>query len=279
MGSVPGSGRSPGEGNSNPLQYSCLENLMDRGAWRATVHEVAKNRTQLSPLFQEWAESSEPGCAQSHSVVFYFVLFCTLRIYIDVVDCRSVEPWGKASSFWSTYLIGHFVQKEEVVTSSMLSFQQRGKSERGIQSSELTHIISSRNWQFTGRAALCTALKAQHRRRERQVQRGRVWPGFWLWNASHCFLLCRWPGQEWAAATVPSRSNHGGGTSDDIHVWWRWPRKGWREKQVGGTEVFVEKSYTPADPVASNGKRKPETWRLAIQTGPKGMIWYRNLKV
>ena len=41
--SIPGSGRSPGEGNGNPLQYSCLENPMDRGAWRATVHRVAKS--------------------------------------------------------------------------------------------------------------------------------------------------------------------------------------------------------------------------------------------
>ena len=38
LGMTPGSGRSPGEGNGNPLQYSCLENLMDRGAWWATVH-------------------------------------------------------------------------------------------------------------------------------------------------------------------------------------------------------------------------------------------------
>ena len=42
-GSVPGSGRSPGGGNGNPLQYSCLENPMDRGVWQATVHEVAKS--------------------------------------------------------------------------------------------------------------------------------------------------------------------------------------------------------------------------------------------
>ena len=42
-----GSGRSPGEGNGNPLQYSCLENLMDRGAWGATVHGVAKSQTRL----------------------------------------------------------------------------------------------------------------------------------------------------------------------------------------------------------------------------------------
>ena len=48
QGSIPGSGRSPGEGNGNALQYSCLENSMDRGAWRATVHGVAKSQIQLS---------------------------------------------------------------------------------------------------------------------------------------------------------------------------------------------------------------------------------------
>ena len=48
LGLIPGLGRSPGEGNGNPLQYSCLENPMDRGAWRATVHRVAKSRTRLS---------------------------------------------------------------------------------------------------------------------------------------------------------------------------------------------------------------------------------------
>ena len=47
-GSVPGSGRSPGEGNGNPLHYTCLKNPMDRGAWRVTLHGVTKNRTQLS---------------------------------------------------------------------------------------------------------------------------------------------------------------------------------------------------------------------------------------
>ena len=47
-GSIPGSGRSPREGNGNPLQYSCLENPMDRGAWQASIHGVAKSPTQLS---------------------------------------------------------------------------------------------------------------------------------------------------------------------------------------------------------------------------------------
>ena len=47
-GSIPRLGRSPGEGNGNPLQYSCLENPMDRGAWWATIHGVSKSRIQLS---------------------------------------------------------------------------------------------------------------------------------------------------------------------------------------------------------------------------------------
>ena len=56
MGSIPGLGRSPAEGNENPLQYSCLENPMDRGAWRATVHGCPEDHramplaSDLSPL-------------------------------------------------------------------------------------------------------------------------------------------------------------------------------------------------------------------------------------
>ena len=48
LGSVPESARSSGEGNNNPLQYSCLENPIDRGAWWGTVHAVAKSQTRLS---------------------------------------------------------------------------------------------------------------------------------------------------------------------------------------------------------------------------------------
>ena len=47
-GLIPGLGRSPGEGNGYPLQYSCLGNSMDRGAWRATVHGVEKSQTRMS---------------------------------------------------------------------------------------------------------------------------------------------------------------------------------------------------------------------------------------
>ena len=50
VGSIPGSGRSPEGGYDNMLQYSCLENPMDRGAWQATVHRVTKSHTRLKQL-------------------------------------------------------------------------------------------------------------------------------------------------------------------------------------------------------------------------------------
>ena len=50
VGSIPGSGKSPGGGNGNPPQYSCLENPMDKGAWWATVHGVTKSQMQLKQL-------------------------------------------------------------------------------------------------------------------------------------------------------------------------------------------------------------------------------------
>ena len=61
MGSNPGLGRSPGEGNDNPLQYSSQENSMDRGAWQAMVHGVVKSQTQLSTV--------------TYSTVFYLVIY------------------------------------------------------------------------------------------------------------------------------------------------------------------------------------------------------------
>ena len=48
LGSIPGSGRSPGEGNGKPFQYSCLEHPVDRGARQATAHEAAKSQTRMS---------------------------------------------------------------------------------------------------------------------------------------------------------------------------------------------------------------------------------------
>ena len=58
-GSIPGSGRSPGGGNGNQLQYSCLENPMDRGAWWAAVHGVAKSQPQLSTHAHDVGKNQE----------------------------------------------------------------------------------------------------------------------------------------------------------------------------------------------------------------------------
>ena len=56
VGSIAESGRSPGGGHGNPLQYSCLENPMDRGAWRAAVHRVTKSQTRLSEDERAWSD-------------------------------------------------------------------------------------------------------------------------------------------------------------------------------------------------------------------------------
>ena len=61
LGSIPGSGRCPREGSSYPLQYSCLENSMDRGAWWATVHGVAKSQTRLSAWHFHFTFMPGPG--------------------------------------------------------------------------------------------------------------------------------------------------------------------------------------------------------------------------
>ena len=61
MGSIPRSGRSLGEGNGNRFQYSCLENPMDRGAWRATVHGVTKRQTLIERLNNKVSEKGHQG--------------------------------------------------------------------------------------------------------------------------------------------------------------------------------------------------------------------------
>jgi len=63
----PGLGRSPGEGNGTSLQYSALENAMDRGAWQATVHRVSKSWTQLKRLSKHTGTLHEPACCPNVS--------------------------------------------------------------------------------------------------------------------------------------------------------------------------------------------------------------------
>ena len=78
-GSIPGSGRSPRVGNGNPLQYSCLENSMDRGAWQAIVHGVTKSLIQLSThtpnTYLSWFMGALPkDILQSLGIIFLIVI-------------------------------------------------------------------------------------------------------------------------------------------------------------------------------------------------------------
>ena len=84
-GSIPGSGRSPGEGNGNPLQYSCLENPMGRGAWGATVHGVAKSRTRLST----WKIVDLPCCVSFWYTAKSFGYTCA--VFQILFSCRLLQ--------------------------------------------------------------------------------------------------------------------------------------------------------------------------------------------
>ena len=79
VGLIPGLGRSPGEGNSNPLQYSCLKNPMGRGTWQATVHGVAESQTQLRDYhFSLWPKAETltdiPGFSNQMGILLGEVL-------------------------------------------------------------------------------------------------------------------------------------------------------------------------------------------------------------
>ena len=74
-GFIPGLGRSPGEGNNNPLQYSCLENPMDRGAWWAIVHRVAKSQRQLKQLNMH---------AYIHTYIYIYIHALSIPLLMDV---------------------------------------------------------------------------------------------------------------------------------------------------------------------------------------------------
>ena len=80
LGSIPGSERSPGEGNGNPLQYSCLENPMDRGAWCVTVHGVTKESDTTERLSSLWLVYTFPITHFSFAKQKNFISLCLKRL-------------------------------------------------------------------------------------------------------------------------------------------------------------------------------------------------------
>ena len=91
VGSIPGSGKSPGERNCNPLQYSCLENPTDRGMWQATVHGVSKSRTRLSDFTftfgAAWSGTSVPTLFLSSTTTGLF------RFKSRTLDTNQTGNW------------------------------------------------------------------------------------------------------------------------------------------------------------------------------------------
>ena len=87
VGSIPGSGRSPGEGNGNPLQHSCLENPRDGGAWWAAVYGVVQSRTQLKRL------------SSSSSMAFLVSIFWKISILFSIVASPIYIPNISAQGF------------------------------------------------------------------------------------------------------------------------------------------------------------------------------------
>ena len=123
MGSVSGSGRSPGGGNENSLQYSCLENPMDRGAWRATVHGIA--------ITQNW---SNLACTQHISV--YDLSICRI-ISIFSVDGHFVKMIRLLTKNLEIYVYMYywmwaFWSLSTWILSSMILFNQYGKQAHEI---------------------------------------------------------------------------------------------------------------------------------------------------
>ena len=100
VGSIPGSGRSPGIGNSNPLQYCCVENPMDRGAWWATVHRIAKSQTWLKQLNTHiYAVYMSIPISQFILLLFFPLVVHTFILYI------CVSTWFAKINFIVVWLI------------------------------------------------------------------------------------------------------------------------------------------------------------------------------
>ena len=100
MGLIPRSGRSPGGGNGNPLQYSCLENPMDRGAWQATVPRVTQSQTQLKQISTAWHNGSVSTSLNlllpaSYQIFLSSNLEIHFHIYILSYICHDLKLfWG-----------------------------------------------------------------------------------------------------------------------------------------------------------------------------------------
>ena len=108
VGLIPGSRRSPGEVNGNPLQYSCLENPMYRGAWQATVHRVPKSQTWLGEHIPSYKGGPSLRTTSSLKALLRAHILCLVTQHLsDSVwphrpwPIRHLCPWNSPGKYWS----------------------------------------------------------------------------------------------------------------------------------------------------------------------------------
>ena len=115
LGSIPGSGRSPGEGNSNRLQYSCLENPMDRGAWWAAVHGVAKSWTLLSHKLPTSTRSwKKQESSRKTSISALLTMPKPLTVWITINCGKFWKRWEYQMTWSASWEICMQVRKQQL---------------------------------------------------------------------------------------------------------------------------------------------------------------------
>ena len=109
LGSIHGPGRSPGEGNGDPLQYSCLGSPMDRGAWQATVHGVTKNQIWLSNWTTTWGTTSVSQQQRNHHDCYHWNTHSSV-LWSEDVNLRGFPARLRLNllpqnQFWTLWLL------------------------------------------------------------------------------------------------------------------------------------------------------------------------------
>ena len=114
LGLIPGSGRSLGEGNGNPLQYYCLENPMDGEAWKATVHRVTKSRTRLSDFTSLHFTSCE---VLSPADIYVYILINVFYVKYFSILIEIINSWSCCFIFWQVLkeVNGHGLPGQEYI--------------------------------------------------------------------------------------------------------------------------------------------------------------------
>ena len=131
-GLIPGLGRCPGEGNGNPLQYSCLEKPMDRGGWQVTVHEVTKSQTQLSDWhFHTWAHSEVGKSKERLKLGLGWHLSKGTINFVEKWQDKGNEKELKCSRLWLRHFQNHLGRKINVCTKMSQKDKGKGTFQKG----------------------------------------------------------------------------------------------------------------------------------------------------